>query len=256
MENTTEFQWESAAHTDVGLARARNEDAWLATPGLWVVADGMGGHALGDFASRSIVEALTTLSLPGDLDQAIDDTRAVILGVNQLLMDEARQARVRVIGSTVVALLARGHQCACLWAGDSRLYLLRDNHLQQLTRDHSHVEQLRARGLITAEEAKHHPAHNAITRAVGAAATLDLETLTLDVRDGDMFLLCSDGLYNDVDDTDIASVLASGDCRHAADELLRLALAHGGQDNVTVVVIRAIEADGSSESSSSPDTTG
>ena len=127
MENTAEFQWESAAHTDVGLARARNEDAWLATPGLWVVADGMGGHALGDFASHSIVEALSTLSLPGDLDQAIDDTRAAILGVNQLLMDEARQARVRVIGSTVVALLARGHQCACLWAGDSRLYLLRAN---------------------------------------------------------------------------------------------------------------------------------
>jgi protein phosphatase len=116
------------------------------------------------------------------------------------------------------------------------------------------VEQLRAwpyhrRGSETPS------AHNAITRAVGAPPH-DLETLTLDVRDGDMFLLCSDGLYNDVDDTDIASVLASGDCRHAADELVRLALAHGGQDNVTVVVIRASEADGSSESSSSPDTTG
>ena len=244
-----QFRWTSAACTNVGLVRERNEDACLDEPGrgLWAVADGMGGHAVGDFASRAIVQALSALTEPDSFDQAIEDTRLAILGVNQLLVDEAQRMQVRVIGSTVVVLVACERRCGCLWAGDSRLYLFRDGHLKQLTRDHSHVERLRARGLITAEEAKHHPAHNAITRAVGAAATLDLEMLTLEIGDGDIFLLCSDGLSNEVEDEEIATVLAAGDCQHAAEELVRLALANGGHDNVTVVVIRAEDIGGGSD---------
>ena len=138
-------------------------------------------------------------------------------------------------------LLACERRCSCLWAGDSRLYLLRDGHLKQLSRDHSQVERLKARGLITAEEARHHPAHNTITRAVGAASTLDLERLTLEIGDGDVFLLCSDGLSNEVEDDQIAGLLApaSMDPAAAADALLKQALDNGGRDNVSVVVIRA-----------------
>jgi protein phosphatase len=167
--------------------------------GIWAVADGMGGHAVGDFASRAIVQALSSLPEPDSLDGAAANARLAMQTVNQLLIDEALRMKVRVIGSTVVMLLACERRCSCLWAGDSRLYLFRGGHLKQLSRDHSQVERL-ARGLITAEEARHHPAHNTITRAVGAAATLDLERLTLEIGDGDVFLLCSDGLSNEVED--------------------------------------------------------
>jgi protein phosphatase len=111
------------------------------------------------------------------------------------------------------------------------------------------VERLRARGLITAEEAKHHPAHNTITRAVGAATRLDLDVLTLEVGDGDMFLLCSDGLSNEVEDAGIAEVLAAsgGDCAAAANELVQRALVNGGHDNVSVVVLRAEDIGGGSD---------
>ena len=251
MTCATQFRWTSAAATDVGLVRERNEDACLDLPdrGIWAVADGMGGHAVGDFASRAIIEALSAMPLPANLDTALDDARAALLAVNQALIDEAARMKVRVIGSTVVTMLACARRCGCLWAGDSRLYLFRAGHLKQLTRDHSQVERLRARGLLTAEEARHHPAHNTITRAVGAATRLDLELLTLEIGDGDMFLLCSDGLSNEVEDAGIATVLAAsaGDCAYAASALVQLALANGGRDNVSVVVMRAEDIGGGSD---------
>ena len=251
MTCVSQFRWTSAACTDVGRVRTRNEDACLAMPdrGIWAVADGMGGHAVGDFASRAIIQALSTLPEPSSLEDAADHARIATQTVNQLLIEEALRMKVRVIGSTVVMLLACERRCSCLWAGDSRLYLLRDGHLKQLSRDHSQVERLKARGLITAEEARHHPAHNTITRAVGAAATLDLEQLTLDIGDGDVFLLCSDGLSNEVEDDRIAELLgASGtDPTTAADALMKQALDNGGRDNVSVVVIRAEDVGGGSD---------
>ncbi|TXI86414.1 MAG: serine/threonine-protein phosphatase [Cupriavidus sp.] len=249
MTCATQFRWTSAACSDVGLVRERNEDACFDAPerGIWAVADGMGGHAVGDFASRAIVQALAAMPTPDDLDTGLATARATLQGVNQVLVDEAARMQVRVIGSTVVALIACARRCACLWAGDSRLYLFRDGHLKQLTRDHSQVERLRARGLITAEQARRHPAHNTITRAVGAAAALNLEQLTLEIGDGDMFLLCSDGLSNEVEDDAIAAVLASGDCAAAARELVGQALANGGHDNVSVIGIRAEDVGGGSD---------
>lgn len=242
MTCVSQFRWASAACTDVGRVRERNEDACLdlSERGIWAVADGMGGHAVGDFASRAIVQALSGLPEPDSLEHAVESARIAIQTVNQLLIEEAARMQVRVIGSTIVMLLACERQCSCLWAGDSRLYLFRDGHLKQLSRDHSQVERLKARGLITAEEARHHPAHNTITRAVGAAASIDLERLTLEIGDGDIFLLCSDGLSNEVQDDQIAAVLAtSNDPALLADTLLRQALDNGGRDNVSVVVVRA-----------------
>lgn len=251
MSCDSEFLWTSAARTDIGLVRSRNEDAYLAQPqrGLWAVADGMGGHAFGDLASRAVVEALDSVATPENLQQFVDATRDRLDQVNQDLRADARTRRVPVMGSTVVALLACGSEAACLWAGDSRAYLFRDGRLQQLTRDHSLAEERRSRGAgagaaASAAAPPAATAANMITRAVGAADTIEAELATLAARDGDMFLLCSDGLSNMVDAQAITDALAPGDCARAAQELITLALAHGGRDNVTVVVVRVDDVSG------------
>ncbi|MEO7497763.1 MAG: protein phosphatase 2C domain-containing protein [Massilia sp.] len=228
MACTAEFRWTSAARTDVGLVRNRNEDAYLAQPsrGLWAVADGMGGHAYGDVAGRMVGDALAGVPTGDSISQFAASARERLLGVNQQLRAEAMARGVPVMGSTVVVLLACGHELACLWAGDSRIYLYRHARLRQLTRDHNQA----APGGLAA---------NMITRAVGAADALDLDQELLDVRDGDMFLLCSDGLSNPVDEQAIAAALASGDCAQATQSLIAQALANGGRDNVTAVVVRA-----------------
>jgi protein phosphatase len=233
------FHWTSAAQTDVGRVRSRNEDACLAQPqrGLWVVADGMGGHAFGDVASRTVVEALDRLAPPASLARYVDAARATLGQVNSTLRAEARARHVPVMGSTVVVLLTVGTEAACLWAGDSRIYLYRHGRLQQLTRDHSQAAALQARGVDAAASAA--VGGNMITRAVGASDTLDVEVTTLSVRDGDIFLLCSDGLSNPVAEQDIRETLACGDCAQAAQTLVRMALENGGRDNVTVVVAQA-----------------
>jgi protein phosphatase len=233
------FHWTSAAQTDVGRVRSRNEDACLAQPqrGLWVVADGMGGHAFGDVASRTVVEALDRLPPPASLARYVDAARATLEQVNSTLRAEARARHVPVMGSTVVVLLAVGTEAACLWAGDSRIYLYRHGRLQQLTRDHSQAAALQARGVDAAASAA--VGGNMITRAVGASDSLDVEVTTLSVRDGDIFLLCSDGLSNPVAEQDIRETLACGDCAQAAQTLVRMALDNGGRDNVTVVVAQA-----------------
>ncbi|QOL48517.1 PP2C family protein-serine/threonine phosphatase [Massilia litorea] len=239
----TELRWICAARTDIGLVRSRNEDAYLAQPqrGLWAVADGMGGHAFGDFASRAVVDALAGLPVHATLAELIEFARARLNEANDSLRQEARARHVPVIGSTVAALLAVGDEAACLWAGDSRIYLFRHGRLQQLTRDHSQFEALRARG---AEMAQAAASPNMITRAVGAADTVAFDVTTLAARDGDIFLLCSDGLSTPVEEAAIAAALAPGDCERAAQDLVAQALANGGRDNVTVVVARADDLSG------------
>jgi protein phosphatase len=136
-------------------------------------------------------------------------------------------------------LLACDRFCGYLWAGDSRLYLYRKGQLQQLTRDHSQVEALKSLGVITDEEARHHPAQHMITRAVGATDLLELDDDAIEVADGDVFLLCSDGLSNEISDAEILAVLTTVTCERASDELVELAIARGGRDNVTAVVVQA-----------------
>jgi protein phosphatase len=238
MAQATPFHWQSASCSHVGRVRRINEDSLLDQPerGLWAVADGMGGHTLGDVASRMVVDALAHLP-----DANANDIRACLSDVNRRLMTEAAMRDVQVIGSTAVVLLASGSRCSCIWAGDSRIYRYRDGVLQQLTRDHSHVEELVARGLLSPADASRHPGHNLITRAIGVADLLELEEGDTEVRNGDMFVLCSDGLSNEVDAEQIATLLARHDCRLAAQRLVEEALAHGGRDNVTVVVVMAID---------------
>lgn len=235
--------WTSAARTDIGLVRSRNEDAYLAQPqrGLWAVADGMGGHAFGDLASRAVVDALASLPVPAALAELIESARMRLGQANETLREEARTRQVPVIGSTVAALLAFGDEAGCLWAGDSRIYLYRHGCLQQLTRDHSQFEALKARGVELAQAAA---SPNMITRAVGAADTVAFDVTTMTARDGDIFLLCSDGLSTPVEEAAIAAALAPGDCEAAAQALVAQALANGGRDNITAVVVRVDDPSG------------
>jgi protein phosphatase len=239
------IRWQSVARCHVGLVRETNEDAYLDRPerGLWAVADGMGGHEAGDLASASVVAALDALPQCDRPSDRVTAAREALQRVNRELRGEALRREVPLIGSTVVALLDCGNYCAYLWAGDSRLYLYRGRRLKLLTRDHSQLEELKARGEYSAEEAA--AAQNLITRAVGAVDAFELDGGGVPVADGDIFLLCSDGLTNHVGDDDIAAALASSDCRVAADTLLDLALKGGGRDNISIVVVRADDPYGS-----------
>jgi protein phosphatase len=239
MSGEAQLRWTSAARTDIGLVRSNNEDMVLDRPErrLWAVADGMGGHAYGEVASRMTVEALDALPPGEPLQQAVAQARVCLLGVNSALVAEAVARKVPVIGTTLVLLLASGR--TCIWAGDSRIYLCRGGSLHQLTRDHNQFEELQIRNHLSREEASAYPGANMITRALGAAAMLELDEIQVQVSDGDIFLLCSDGLSNAVGADAMFGALTSGDCAQAADTLIRLALAAGGRDNISVVVVRA-----------------
>lgn len=242
MAQASLFRWQSASLSDVGRVRSVNEDACLEQPerGLWAVADGMGGHTLGDVASRMVVDALARMSGDGDLATRAAEVRACLADVNRRLMTEAAMREVQTIGSTAAVLLAGDARGLCLWAGDSRIYLYRDGTLQQLTRDHSHVEELVSHGLLSPDEARRHPARNLITRAVGVADQFGMDEVELQVLHGDIFLLCSDGLSNEAGDEEIAALLAGNDLCAATRQLVQCALAHGGRDNISVVTVRAI----------------
>ncbi len=217
-----------------------NEDAYLERSelGLWLVADGMGGHSAGDVASRIIVESFGDLLEPCSLGELSVVVKSKLGNANRLILQETeQQPEISVMGSTVVALITDGSQCCCLWAGDSRAYLFRDNRLAQITRDHSIVEGLVAAGEITQEEEAVHPQANVITRAVGTGPELNLEEKCYGLIEGDKILLCSDGLNKELEDHDIENILADRDCREAAETLIATTLERGARDNVTVAVV-------------------
>lgn len=245
MSTTRHLTWTSAAISHVGLVRKINEDAYLDAGGigLWAVADGMGGHEAGDVASQMIVDRLRAIPPAASLAILADAVQEGLLEVNQQLREESiRHYHNRTIGSTAAVLVAQNDHAACLWAGDSRIYRLRHGQLEQLTRDHSHVQDLVDRGLLTPEEAEHHPLSNVITRAVGSTERLDVDIRTLGVEPDDVFLLCSDGLTKMVSDIDIACLLNETDLETAIQGLLQGALDNGATDNVTVIVVRTATA--------------
>jgi serine/threonine protein phosphatase PrpC len=241
MARMTDFAVASAADTDVGLVRKQNEDAFLDRPdiGLWVVADGMGGHQDGRLASTSIVDALASLPEPTDGTSFIGEVRARLTEVNQQLVATAaaREGHV-VIGSTVVAFMTFGHFFACLWAGDSRLYQFRRGQLTQVTRDHSQVQEMVDAGLLSPDQAESHPLGNVITRAVGVAPVLELDKVTDPLEQDDLFLLCSDGLFKGMSDEQVALVLGEAPFETIPRTLIDTAMAGGSKDNVTAVVVR------------------
>ncbi|MFQ5773090.1 MAG: PP2C family protein-serine/threonine phosphatase [Kiloniellaceae bacterium] len=244
------FHWHSASGTHVGTVRKVNEDAYVDLPGigpevgLWAVADGMGGHEAGDFASRMIVEALRSVPPPTGRDALLDEVDVRLQSVNRRLRDyAATHARGGVVGSTVAVLIGYRSEGICLWAGDSRVYLLRGGLFRQLTQDHSQVEELIKLGLLNRSEAASHPAGNVITRAVGAMDDLIVDAIGHELADGDIYLLCSDGLNKVLPDEEIALILERQDCRQAVQSLLQRALDKGARDNVTAIVVHARRAD-------------
>lgn len=232
--------WSSAQQTHRGKHRRHNEDAVLSrTPaGLWAVADGMGGHQAGEVASQAITGALAALPLSGSLARRVDEVEDALIGVNDHLRAHAlSQGLGTTVGSTVVVMLTVAHVGVVLWAGDSRLYRLRDARLEQVTRDHNPVSDLLDVGGVTEAEALAAQT-NVITRAVGGQQQLCLDIAVFDVGPEDAFLLCSDGLYRDLGIDEMAGLLSGSDPGTAAQRLLDRALDGPALDNISLIVAR------------------
>lgn len=242
MLNTEGFSWTSYARTDVGKVRKVNEDAVLdhGKHGLWVVADGMGGHAAGDVASSSIIESLKQFESSEDANNLVNEIEERLIDVNNDLLRQASERPDRqTMGSTVVVLLAFHQRIFALWAGDSRIYRLRNGQLNRITIDHSKVQDLVDEGLINEEEAEMHPEANVITRAIGASQSLYIDLDMHDVKAGDRYVLCSDGLYKEVMENEIGDLISQGSPEEACNALVDLTLDRGSRDNVTVIVVQA-----------------
>jgi PPM family protein phosphatase len=229
--------------TDVGLVRTNNEDRYLVDEPLFAVADGMGGHAAGEVASATAVESLKeefTEHTPRGL-------AAAARAANRAVWEEAQASPdLRGMGTTLVALALVGgpdhEQVAVVNVGDSRIYRLHRGELVQLTSDHSLVGQMVASGAITPEEAEVHPRRNVLTRALGVDPEVDVDLVTVEIEEGDRYLLCSDGLPRELSDDEMASLLRRlTDPGEAAQELVDQARQHGGSDNVTVVIIDLVD---------------
>lgn len=229
------LRFRSAAASDVGKVRAINQDSFIESPesGLWAVADGVGGHSDGETASRMVCDALADFQQTGSFDDTITAARERMYAVNdQLVRAAARSLLGDRCGSTVVALLVRGSRCAVLWAGDSRAYRWRSGRLEQLTRDHS----VAASGVAGGDP-------HAITRAVGAQPRLDLDVCREQVRPGDRFLLCSDGLTRAVPEAQIRAYLEQPEVDAVVQGLVQATLDAGAPDNVTALVVEACSDD-------------
>jgi serine/threonine protein phosphatase PrpC len=232
------MRWNSRAISHVGAVRKNNEDAYLHRPdlGLWVVADGMGGHAAGDVASQTVVECLTQMPVNGNLSAMVDTVEDRLLEANRRLLALAVNQHQRTIGSTAVALLARGKYAACLWAGDSRAYRVRGKRVERMTQDHAMVEDLVSSGLMSRDEAVSHPQANRITRAIGAMPGLFVDVEIFALESDDIFVLCSDGLYKELTDAEIGKTLNGNE--QSVDALINLALERRARDNVTAIAVR------------------
>ena len=234
---------ECASRTHVGLKRKINEDSILVEParGLWAVADGMGGHEAGEVASAMVVDALSALPQADDIDDLASEAIEALHRVNRELIELARsEASGRTIGTTVVGLILAGGLFRCFWAGDSRAYRLRDGMLTRVSRDHSLVQQLVDSGMLRAEEAERHENSNVVTRAVGVAPEIEVDTVDGDAVAGDVFLLASDGLTRVVEDREIAAELERSPPEQAADKLLETVLERGAPDNVSLIIVRLV----------------
>lgn len=231
--------FETGAATHVGKVRSRNEDSYLVRPeaGIWAVADGMGGHEDGDFASRTVVEALKSIEAQSSANELLSLCEERIFHANGVIQETSRQ-RGAIIGTTVTILLAFENYFASVWCGDSRMYMVRDGKIGQISRDHTEVQDLLQNGVITAEQASHWEGGNAITRAIGVIDLPELEMTSDPLNADDVFVLCSDGLTQHVADEEILQRVKAGTSQQACDDLIALTLERGAIDNVTVIVAR------------------
>lgn len=231
---------EVGAASHPGKVRSENEDRYFVAGdrGVFAVADGMGGHEGGSLASQTIVDELASIASPASASDLLAQLEDRIVRANATLQAIVQERGV-VIGSTIAALLTHGDHFACLWSGDSRVYLVRGRGIRQVSRDHTEVRDLVEKGILTPEEAKTWPRRNVITRAVGVRAEAELELEHGTLEDGDVFVICSDGLTGHVEDDEILNAVQRSAPQPACDALIQLTLERGATDNVTVVVVRA-----------------
>jgi PPM family protein phosphatase len=243
------LRWGSAS--DVGRARSLNEDALVANAPVFAVADGMGGHAAGEVASQIAVEIIGGLA--DDADVTGDVLVQMVQHANREIYSRSQSdATMRGMGTTIVGLSLIGpgggatsrERLGLVNVGDSRIYMVRDGEMSQVSNDHSYVSELVAAGEITAAQARMHPNRNIVTRVLGIEPEVDVDLWEVPAIPGDRYLLCSDGLVDEVSDPTIGDVLSGEpDPQKAADRLVRLANDHGGHDNITVIVVDVIAGD-------------
>ena len=224
------------ARSDVGLVRGHNEDSFLLRTPLFMVSDGMGGHAAGEVASSIAVETVGEQA-PGTADDVL--LGAAVEAANMAVIEASEQGIGKPgMGCTATAVLIEKNRMAVAHVGDSRAYVLRQGTLVRVTHDHSYVEELVDSGQITADEARTHPSRSIITRALGSDPDMYADHFSLEVNDGDRIILCSDGLSSMISDAEIESLaVSSATPQQAADNHVAAALTAGGADNVTVVVV-------------------
>ena len=235
-----------AAATDVGLDRTVNEDSLLAELPVFLVADGMGGHQAGDVASSLVVDEFESLA-DGRL-RNVDDVIQTIEAANASILDEGVRSDTRTgMGTTAVGLLLVDNGDRSSWMlfniGDSRAYRLAAGRLEQLSVDHSYVQELLDAGEITVRTARNHPHRNVVTRALGATEFIHPDFWLRPPMTGERYLLCSDGLSSEIGDADILDILGEPSAERAAEMLIARALDAGGHDNITVLVVDVLSVD-------------
>ena len=237
------FSWHSSAKSDVGNIRSLNEDSYIERPDiqLWAVADGMGGHHGGEIASQMIIESLNNIGGEyNSLSEFVDSVEDALISTNTSLRQLSQeQYSSRTIGSTVACLLAYNGYIAYIWAGDSRVYRIRNNELIQLTSDHSEVQRLVDEGLLDPSMAESHPSANVVTKAIGGQDDMTLQVGLDEIRTDDIYLVCSDGLYRDIPNAELQSFFGSNDTDASCESLINTALSRTGADNLTAIVAQA-----------------
>jgi protein phosphatase len=244
------FKIEIGNHSDIGRVREVNEDYFGSFHGtygeLLIVCDGMGGHKGGEIASRLSVESIKNhFELLDNSFNPIKELRASIQSANNTLIDTAKNdPALKDMGSTVVITLMKNEKAYTANLGDSRIYLYREGEIKRLTKDHSLVQQMVDSRMISEEEAKHHPQKNVITRSLGIGLETEPEVSDeINLNDGDIFVLCSDGLTTLVNDEEILKVVSKESVQDAADKLVELANKRGGEDNITVQIAKVAKDD-------------
>ncbi|SPH27515.1 Serine/threonine phosphatase stp [Ascidiaceihabitans donghaensis] len=244
------FRFSTGKATDQGRVRDHNEDSLMTRQdfGVWVVADGMGGHDAGDFASQAITHEVASVGMSSSLQDLTARFMERLTRAHDTIRAHPSVQQGGTVGSTVVALLTFEDTYACVWSGDSRIYLLRDGQLVQQTTDHTEVQELLSNGAISEAEAETWPRKNVITRAVGVWDDPRCDIIEGQLQDGDVFLLCSDGLTEHLSDSDIHDHLegiGSGEAtQDVCNELITVTLDRGAKDNVTCVVMQCMAQDG------------
>jgi serine/threonine-protein phosphatase Stp1 len=242
-QSQNSFQIFSNGVSHTGHVRSKNEDSILVLEdeNIWTVADGMGGHHAGDFASQTITNNLSLFKQHESLDDNILLLEENILNSNAIIRKKSfKLGRNATIGSTVVCSYLWDNFLFTFWAGDSRLYRFRDSKFERMTEDHSYVEELVKMGKIEARDAEDHPAANVVLKAVGIDDNLCLDFEYFEIQDSDIFIMCSDGLYKDLDESKITPIIEANpeNMTELSEALLSSSLDAGGTDNTSIIALR------------------